>query len=124
MEKKKTFTFNQKEKTITYLACIPGISILIYFIEEDKYIKYLAAQYTVILAIPLVVGFPTLILALIMALIPCIGVIFMLLGIFIILLIGIGFITTVIYGFIKTSKEEIIHLPVLSDLTSNLIEKL
>lgn len=97
-------TFNEKNKTNAILACIPVIGLVMLFVEkEDLFVKYMGAQFTVIL-----LGYVVLF---IIAMIPVIGWI---LSLLVIPLFGLASFIAMIMAMVKTSKGERFDVPVAS----------
>ncbi len=100
---KKVYTleeikFNEANKTTAILACIPIVGLVLLLTEKDDlFVKYNGAQYTILVAIELVVS-----------LIPVIGwTISEILSIVVLVLI--------IMGIVKISKGERFDIPMISD---------
>ena len=89
-------TFNEENKTMAILSCIPIIGLVMMFVEkDDQFVRYMGAQFTLVGALELV------------AIIPIIGWMIapLLLPVIVIL---------VIIGMVKTSKGERFDVPVIS----------
>lgn len=101
--------YNEENKTMALLACLPYVSIILFFIEDDEFVKYVAAQYSLVGLTPLVF--------LLIAWIPCIGAILMILA----SLLTVGL---VIYGLVTISQGKVIHVPGYKDLAVKLMNSL
>jgi uncharacterized membrane protein len=100
---KKVFTleeikFNEANKVMAIVACIPLVGLILMFVEkDDNFVRYIGAQYTILGAIQLLIGF-----------IPVIGwaiVPFLSLIIFVL----------VVVGMVKASQGERFDIPMVSD---------
>lgn len=97
-------TFNEKNKTNAILACIPVVGAVMLFIEkEDLFVKYMGAQFTVIL-----LGYVVLF---VIAMIPVIGWI---LSLIVIPLYGIASFIAMVMAMVKVSKGERFDVPIAS----------
>lgn len=93
--------FNKENALLAAVACIPGISIVIFFIEtKDVFVRYLAAQYSLLCLLYLVTW------------IPIIG-----------WLIPLFILIVTIMGAVKAYKGERFDLPVISKLAVNIVNK-
>ena len=53
--------FNKENALISAVACIPGISIIVFFIEKkDLFVRFYAAQFSLLSLLFLIVWFPIL----------------------------------------------------------------
>lgn len=101
---KKVYTleeikFNDENKTMAILACIPLIGLILMFVEKDDlFIRYMGAQSTLIGVLQF------------FSWIPVIGWIFLPLSW-----------VLIIIAMVKTSKGERFDMPVLSDLALKLM---
>lgn len=94
--------FNKENALLAALACVPGVSVVIYFIEKDDlFVKYYAAQYSLFLLLYLVVW------------IPIVG---WLLPLFILIM--------TIMGAIKAYKGEKWDIPVVSKIAIDIMNKI
>ncbi len=106
-EAKKVYTleeikFNEKNKTMAVLACIPIVGLVLMFIEKDDlFVRYHATQF----------AFFNLLFA--VAWFPLIGQ-----------LIALAAFVAFILGLVKTSKGERFDMPVLSDLALKVMSAL
>lgn len=95
---KKVYTleeirFNEANKTMSILACIPIVGLVLFFTEkEDLFVRYIGAQYTII---SVLLAFSEL---------PIIGWLFSPLVF-----------ALVVVGMIKTSKGERFDIPLVSE---------
>lgn len=103
----KTYTledikFNEANKTMAILACIPVVGLILYFVEKDDlFVKYMGAQFALVGAL----GFFTWV--------PIIG-----------WLLAPVILVLIIVGMVKTSKGERFDVPVLSDLALKIMGSL
>jgi uncharacterized membrane protein len=89
-------TFNEENKTMAILSCIPIIGLVMMFVEkDDQFVRYMGAQFTLVGALEFV------------AIIPVLGWIIapLLMPVIVIL---------VIIGMVKASKGERFDVPVIS----------
>jgi uncharacterized membrane protein len=99
---KKVYTleeikFNEENKTMAILSCIPLIGLIMMFVEkDDQFVRYMGAQYTLVGALELV------------AIIPVLGWI-------IAPLIMPVIVVLMIIGMVKVSKGERFDVPVFSN---------
>ncbi len=104
--------FNEANKTMAILACIPIVGLILLFTEkEDKFVRYMAAQFTIAGAVPLV--------SMVLMIIPIINV---LVGIFN-FIYWFALIIFIIMGMVKASKGERFDIPVISGLALKLMAK-
>jgi len=102
---KKTVTmddvkFNEANKTKAILACFGFIGLIMLLIEkDDQFVRYMGAQFTILAAICMVLGF-----------IPFLNIV-----------IYLGEFVLVIIGAIKASKGERFELPLIKDWALKLI---
>ena len=105
---KKVYTleeikFNEANKVMAILACIPLIGLILLFVEkEDKFVRYMGAQFAIIW----LAGF--------FSWIPIIGVIIALIVFFVNPIL-------MIVGMVKASKGERFDIPVISPWALKLI---
>ena len=96
---KKVYTleeikFNEANKVMAILACIPLIGLILFFVEkEDKFVRFIGIQFTILAIVSIFV-----------AIIPVIGW----------LLAGPVMWILIIVGMVKTSKGERFDLPFIS----------
>ncbi len=102
-------SYNEENKTMAILSCLPYVSIILFFIEDDEFVKYTAAQYSLVGITPIA--------TILIAWIPCIGQL-------IALAVLIGVFVAVIYGMVQISKGKVVHLPVYKDLAVKLMNSL
>lgn len=96
--------FNEKNKTMAILACIPVVGLVLMLVEkEDLFIKYTGAQYTLLLLLSFILG--------VIASIPIVGWI---IGIIVLPLFSLGALVLMVLGMVKASKGERFDIPVLS----------
>jgi uncharacterized membrane protein len=99
---KKVYTleeikFNEANKVMAILACFPLIGLILFFVEkEDKFVRYMGAQFTILAVAQLVVS-----------IIPVIG---WLLATPVMILMWI----VIIVAMVKASKGERFDIPVVS----------
>ena len=95
--------FNEENKLMAILACIPVVGLILLFVEkDDDFVRYMGAQYTIVGAIQLVSS-------VIYLLIP-----FVSLAVFVL----------VIMGMVKVSKGERFDIPMVSEWALKLMSKL
>ena len=105
--------FNEANKTMAILACIPLVGFVLLFTEkDDKFVRYMGAQFTVGAAVSLVLS--------VLVIIPLLGV---LIGI-IAWLYGMALFVMMIIAMVKVSKGERFDLPVLSGFGLKLMAKI
>ena len=106
---KKVYTleeikFNEANKVMAILACIPLIGLILFFVEkEDKFVRYMGAQFVILGVVSIV-----------LAVIPVIGW----------LLAGPVMWVLIIVGMVKASKGERFDLPVVSEWALKLMGSL
>ena len=99
---KKVYTleeikFNEANKVMAILACIPLVGLILFFVEkEDKFVRYMAAQFAIL-------GVAEFVLSII----PVIGWI---LSMPVMILIWV----VIILGMVKASKGERFDIPIVS----------
>ena len=99
---KKVFTleeirFNEENKVMAILACFPLIGLILLFVEKnDNFVRYMGAQFTIIGAIQLVLGF-----------IPVVGWIIAVPFMFLVWIL-------IIVGMVKSAKGERFDIPMVS----------
>ena len=100
---KKVYTleeikFNEENKTMAILACIPIVGLVLLFTEKDDlFVRYNGAQFTILAGIQLV-----------LSIIPVIG--WMIAPLFSMLSIVL-----VVVGIVKSSKGERFDIPMISE---------
>lgn len=100
---KKVYTleeikFNEENKVMAILACIPIVGLILLFVEKnDKFVRYMGAQYTVIGALQILIS-----------IIPVIG---WALSSLVALLVFV----LIIVGMVKTSQGERFDVPMVSE---------
>lgn len=100
---KKIFTldeikFNEANKVMAIVACIPLVGLILLFVEkDDNFVRYMGAQYTVLGAIQLLLGF-----------IPVIGWV-------VIPFVSLLMFVLVVVGMVKVSQGERFDVPMVSD---------
>lgn len=98
---KKVYTleeikFNEANKVMAILACIPLIGLILFFVEkEDKFVRYMGAQFAIIWAVG------------ILSWIPFVGPIFAIIALFVNPIL-------IIVGMVKVSKGERFDIPIVS----------
>jgi uncharacterized membrane protein len=87
--------FNEANKTMAILACIPIVGLILLFTEkDDKFVRYMAAQFTIAGAVPLVS-----------------------------MVFWFALIIFIVMGMVKASKGERYDVPVISGLALKLMGK-
>ncbi len=104
-----SISYSEENKTMAILACLPYVSIVLYFVGDDEFVKYTAAQYALVGITPLA--------TILVAWIPCIGQL-------IALAVFIGVVVAVIYGMVQISKGKVVSLPVYKDLAVKLMNSI
>jgi len=105
--------FNEANKTMAILACIPIVGLVLLFTEkDDKFVRYMGAQFTLGAAVSL--GLSVLII------IPLLGI---LIGIFA-WLYNMALFVMMIIAMVKVSKGERFDLPVISGYALKLMGKI
>ena len=109
----KDIQFNEANKTMAILACIPIVGLVLLFTEkDDKFVRYMGAQFTLGAAVSL--GLSVLII------IPLLGI---LIGIFA-WLYNMALFVMMIIAMVKVSKGERFDLPVISGYALKLMGKI
>ena len=99
---KKVYTleeikFNEANKVMAILACFPVIGLILFFVEkEDKFVRYMGAQFTILGVASFVIG-----------IIPVIGWV---IATPVMILLWV----LIIVGMVKTSKGQRFDVPVVS----------
>jgi uncharacterized membrane protein len=106
--------FNEENKVKAILACIPIVGLILLFVEkEDQFVRYYAAQYTIVGAIgmvlPIVVG--------IIAIVPVIGWIVACLS----PLVGLAVLVLIIIGMVKANNGEKFQIPMINEYAIKLM---
>jgi uncharacterized membrane protein len=105
--------FNEANKTMAILACIPLVGLILLFTEkDDKFVRYMGAQFTVGAAVTL--GFMVLMV------IPLLNILVALVA----WLYNMALFVMMIVAMIKVSKGERFDLPVLSKFGLKLMAKI
>ena len=100
---KKVYTlddikFNEANKTMAILACIPIVGLILLFVEkDDKFVRYMGAQFGI-----------AWIVSIVLSIIPIINIIGFLFN-FVVFIV-------MIMAMVKASKGERFDFPVISDL--------
>ena len=90
--------FNEKNKTMAILACIPLVGLILFFVEkEDKFVRYMGAQFTILGVISFIIS-----------IIPVIGWV---IATPVMILMWV----VIIIAMVKVSKGERFDVPVVSD---------
>jgi uncharacterized membrane protein len=106
---KKVYTleeikFNEANKVMAILACFPLIGLILFFVEkEDKFVRYIGAQFVILAVVSMFIG-----------IIPVIGW----------LLAGPVMWVLIIIGMVKASKGERFDIPVVSEWALKLMGSL
>ncbi|KUK67190.1 MAG: hypothetical protein XD87_0273 [candidate division WS6 bacterium 36_33] len=106
---KKVYTleeikFNEANKIMAILACFPLIGLILFFVEkEDKFVRYIGAQFVILGVVSMFIG-----------IIPLIGW----------LLAGPVMWVLIIIGMVKASKGERFDIPVVSEWALKLMGSL
>jgi uncharacterized membrane protein len=106
---KKVYTleeikFNEANKVMAILACFPLIGLILFFVEkEDKFVRYMGAQFVILGVVSMFIG-----------IIPVIGW----------LLAGPVMWILIIIGMVKASKGERFDIPVVSEWALKLMGSL
>lgn len=109
---KKVYTldeikFNEANKTMAILACIPIVGLVLLFVEkDDKFVRYMAAQSTI--------GGAISVISPILVLIPILGAL-------IVWLYSIALLVMVIMGMVKASQGERFDFPIISGFALKLM---
>jgi len=103
----KDIVFKAENKTTAVISCIPPISIVMFFVErEDLFVRYMAAQYTLLSVVPF--------LAIFIVWVPCIGQL-------ITLTVAVALMVMIIVGIVKVSQGVKFDIPVVKDLAIKLM---
>ncbi len=91
--------FNEANKAMSILACIPIVGLILLFVEkEDKFVRYMGAQFTLVGAVQLFTW------------VPIVGWI-----------LGPLTLVLIIIGMVKASQGNRFDVPLLSDLALKLM---
>lgn len=94
--------FNEENKTMAALSCIPIVGLIMFFVEKDDlFVRYHAAQFALL-------GLTTF-----FSIIPCLAPFIML-----------GITIAVVIGIVKTLKGERFDVPVVTGLALNLMNSI
>jgi uncharacterized membrane protein len=105
--------FNEANKTMSILACIPIVGLVLLFTEKnDKFVRYMGAQSTVGAAISLVFG--------ILMVVPVLNILVALVS----WIYNLALFVMVIVAMVKASKGERFDFPVISGLALKLMGKM
>jgi uncharacterized membrane protein len=106
---KKVYTldeikFNEANKVMAIVACIPLVGLILLFVEKnDNFVRYMGAQFTILGAVQLLIGF-----------IPVIGWV-------IVPLVSLLMFVLVVVGMVKVSQGERFDIPMVSDWSLKLM---
>jgi uncharacterized membrane protein len=104
--------FNEENKTMAILACIPIVGLVLLFTEkDDKFVRYMGAQFTLAAAVSIALSF--------LIIIPILGI---LVGI-VAWLYGMAMFVMMIIAMVKASKGERFDIPVISKYALKLMGK-
>lgn len=101
-------TFNEANKVMAILACIPIVGLILLFVEKnDLFVRYYAAQYTIVGALAFVVSLLSgLLLFLALIINP---------------LLWLGVTVLVIVGMVKASQGQKFDIPMISEYALKLM---
>lgn len=95
--------FNEENKTMAILACIPIVGLILLFTEkDDKFVRYMGAQFTIAAGVSLALS--------VLMIVPILG---LLVGIFS-FIYNVAVFIMVIVAMVKASKGERFDVPVIS----------
>jgi uncharacterized membrane protein len=104
--------FNEANKTMAILACIPIVGLILLFTEkDDKFVRYMGAQFTIAGAVSLALS--------ILLVIPILNI---LVGI-VAWIYGMAVFVLMILAMVKASQGERFDLPVISKYALQLMAK-
>jgi uncharacterized membrane protein len=104
--------FNEANKTMAILACIPIVGLILLFTEkDDKFVRYMGAQFTIAGAVSLALS--------ILLIIPILNI---LVGI-VAWIYGMAVFVLMILAMVKASQGERFDLPVISKYALQLMAK-
>jgi uncharacterized membrane protein len=104
--------FNEANKTMAILACIPIVGLILLFTEkDDKFVRYMGAQFTIAAAVSIALS--------VLVIIPVLGVIIGLIG----WLYSMAMFVVMIMAMVKASKGERFDIPVISKYALILMAK-
>lgn len=104
--------FNEANKTMAILACIPIVGLVLLFTEkDDKFVRYMGAQFTVGAAVSIALS--------VLVVIPILGI---LIGI-VSWLFSMALFVMMIVAMVKASKGERFDVPVISKFALKLMAK-
>lgn len=105
--------FNEENKTMAALSCIPIVGLIMFFVEKDDlFVRYHAAQFTIL-------GVSPLVLVLFMV-VPILNIVIGCLSFIIWLGIGVA----VVIGIVKTLQGERFDVPVVSGFALKLMNSI
>jgi uncharacterized membrane protein len=105
--------FNEANKTMAILACIPIVGLVLLFTEkDDKFVRYMGAQFTIAALVSIALS--------ILMIIPILGI---LIGI-VSFIYGMALFVMMIVAMVKASKGERFDLPVISGFALKLMAKI
>jgi uncharacterized membrane protein len=105
--------FNEANKTMAILACIPIVGLILLFTEkDDKFVRYMGAQFTIAAGISLALS--------VLVIIPILGIIIGIVG----WLYSMAVFVMMIIAMVKVSKGERFDLPVISKYALSLMAKI
>ncbi len=106
--------FNEENKVKAILACIPIVGLILLFVEkEDQFVRFYAAQYTIVGAVAMVLPF----VMGIVAIIPVIGWIIACLS----PLVGLAMLVLIVMGMIKANSGEKFQIPMVHEYALKLM---
>ncbi len=104
-------SFKEENKTMAILACIPVVGLILLFVEKnDTFVRYYAAQYTILGAVSIVISILLSILWVI--------------AVFFGWIIWLGITVLIVLGMIKASQGERFDIPVISEYALKLMSAL
>ncbi|MCK9415261.1 MAG: DUF4870 domain-containing protein [Candidatus Dojkabacteria bacterium] len=105
--------FNEENKTMAILACIPLVGLILLFTEkDDKFVRYMGAQFTVAAAVSIGLS--------ILMVIPVIGILIAIVA----WLYNMALFVMMIVAMVKASKGERFDLPIISKFGLMLMAKI
>ncbi|KUK77212.1 MAG: hypothetical protein XD93_0472 [candidate division WS6 bacterium 34_10] len=104
--------FNEANKTMAILACIPIIGLILLFVEkDDKFVRYMGAQFTIAGGVSLVLS--------ILLVIPILNILIAIVA----WIYGMAVFVFMILAMVKSSQGERFDLPVISKYALQLMAK-
>ncbi|MCD4811763.1 DUF4870 domain-containing protein [bacterium] len=105
--------FNEENKTMAILGCIPIVGLILLFTEkDDKFVRYMSAQFVIAALVSVALS--------ILVVIPILGILIAIASFF----YGIVIFVMMIMAMVKVSNGERYDLPVISEYALKLMAKI